>query len=676
MPPTDKPENIKYRLLEIRADDPDGVNIEARTVPLAISSEEPYQRWDGVEILGHAPGEIRLDRLMNNAPLLDMHDRYEQIGVILPESVNVADDGVLRATAKISRSAKGEEILNDIVDGIRTKVSVGYIEHKRECEEDEEKRPTGRYRLIDWEPYEVSIVSMAADETVGVGKMAAVIESTYNPDYRPGDLIHPNGWTAGGKVYKIIVSDSSTGTGTDYPPDMDPAGTPPAPVEPAAEAAKPEQGNQRMEDLKPGGPEPATPDNVVEIERTARETERRRMVEIDATAKRYPQHTELAEKAKAEGWPLDRFREELLNAIESAPVPTASVGMSKKEIGEYSLMRLIKSIADKTPDASLEREISADLAKRFGPPRGVYVPDDLGIRTLSVGSDGDLVGTDHRGDLFIDVLRNVPLVQQMGARMLMGLVGDVDIPRKTAASSITWDATETTDATESEPTFDSVSLSPKTAAAYTDMTRKLTLQSDPSVEDMIRQDLREAVILGVDFGAINGSGSDGEPTGILQTSGIGDVSLGTTGGPPTYAKIVEVWQNVAQDNALMGNLGWLTNAKAIGKMATVDIGEDTGKHIFDLNTIGPDGFGRMLGYRVGISNQVPSDLVETTTDLSALIFGNWSDLLIGQWGALDLVASREALLLSGGIRIVVHMSIDVAVRHPESFAAIQDMNTT
>lgn len=139
---------------------------EARTVELAFSSTAPVERWFGEEILDHAAASVRMERIRDGAPLLLDHSSRQQIGVI--DSARIDADGVGRAQVRFSRGALGEEILQDVADGIRTKVSVGYLVHQMDLEASGDDGD--RYRITDWEPMEVSIVSIPADASVGVGR--------------------------------------------------------------------------------------------------------------------------------------------------------------------------------------------------------------------------------------------------------------------------------------------------------------------------------------------------------------------------------------------------------------------------------------------------------------------------------------------------------------------------
>ncbi|HHW4681245.1 MAG TPA: HK97 family phage prohead protease, partial [Xylella taiwanensis] len=143
------------------------VNAEARTVELAFSSEAAeVPTWWGLEVLGHGPGEVRMQRLNDGAALLMDHNHRDQIGVI--ESASIDSDQRGRAVVRFGRSERAEEIFRDVIDGIRKHVSVGYFAHAMELIEKRGDEPV--YRVTDWEPFEISIVGVPADPSVGVGR--------------------------------------------------------------------------------------------------------------------------------------------------------------------------------------------------------------------------------------------------------------------------------------------------------------------------------------------------------------------------------------------------------------------------------------------------------------------------------------------------------------------------
>jgi HK97 family phage major capsid protein len=256
----------------------------------------------------------------------------------------------------------------------------------------------------------------------------------------------------------------------------------------------------------------------------------------------------------------------------------------------------------------------------------------------------------------------------LGANMMNNLVGNIAIPRQTGGATAYWVA-ESGAVTESQAAFDQVTLSPETVGAFSDISRRLLLQSSMDVEAFVRNDLATTLALEIDRAAINGSGSSNQPTGILNVSGIGSVVGGTNGAAPDWADIVDLESAVAVDNADVGTLGYLTNSAVRGKLLQTEKASSTGQFIWtDNNTL--------RGYKAAVSNQVPSTLTKGSSSVcSAIIFGNWNDLLIGTWGGIDINIDTSTGSASGTVRVVALQDVDVAVRHAESFAAMQDATT-
>ena len=214
-------------------------------------------------------------------------------------------------------------------------------------------------------------------------------------------------------------------------------------------------------------------------------------------------------------------------------------------------------------------------------------------------------------------------------------------------------------------------MAPKTIAQYVDLSRKLMMQSYPSVEQIIRDDMLRQFAAKIDDVAIEGGGSN-EPTGITGTNGIGSVAIGTNGGAITYAKIADLEKEVAIDNALGGNLSFLTNPKVVSAMRTIPrqaSGVECNFILNDTNSI--------LGYGVASSTLVPGDLTKGASSgvCSAMIFGNFADLMIGMFGGLDVLVDPYTGSSTGATRIAMFQDVDVAVSHAESFAAILDITT-
>lgn len=347
-------------------------------------------------------------------------------------------------------------------------------------------------------------------------------------------------------------------------------------------------------------------------------------------------------------------------AVESrafdAPVQQ-DVGMTKGEIKRFNLMRAINALANPTDRAAqraaaFEFECSEAAQRAFGQSaQGILVPADVlrnwSKRDLNTSDDAGLVGQQFRPDAFVDVLRNASSVMQAGATMLTGLQGNVKIPKKSSASSGGWFA-EGSAAAESEMGITAITMAPKTVGAFTDVTRNLMMQGSPDVETLIRSDLAESLARSIDLGALAGTGQNGQPTGIRATSGINTRDFAATN--PTFAEIVGMETEVAVDNALLGNLAYIINASMAGALKTTT--KDSGSGQFVLQD------GQINGYRAIVSNQVAA---------GDAYFGNFSDLLIGMWGGLDILVDPYTASTAGTVRIVAMQSVDVAVRHAVSF---------
>ena len=380
-----------------------------------------------------------------------------------------------------------------------------------------------------------------------------------------------------------------------------------------------------------------------------------------------------------------------------------TIQLSASEIEKYSICRGI--ISQLTRGNSLEVEISNQIKKDCGGEighrglAGLMVPSDLpfgvkGSRALAlaeaqratsataygatVGTTGgsSLVATTLLAASFIDVLRAKAKVMSLGPTLLSGLVGNVAIPRQDTPASAYWLSPEGSDATESEGTFDQVTLSPKTVGARSQYTRQLLMQSTPDIEMLVRNDLAKVLALAIDAASISGTGANGQPTGILNTVGIGSVALGANGAPLTIDALIELETALTEANVDEENLAYLTNAKQIGVLKQLK--DANGRYlwtqypgVFGQRTPAP---GEINGYPVARSNNVPSNLTKGTgTNLSAAIFGNWSDLVIGEWGAIEILPNPYgAGFNSGSIDIRALQSVDVKLRHAASFAAITD----
>ncbi len=372
------------------------------------------------------------------------------------------------------------------------------------------------------------------------------------------------------------------------------------------------------------------------------------------------------------------FLDEAERRAVGRPVSGTGDANLDSELRNFSLVKAIAAASGMNVDAGREREISAELERRSGrKAQGIMVPMaalEQRVLTTALPADGpgsNLVSMDHRGDLFVDALRQRLVIRRLGARIISGLVGSLEIPNLKASASTGWVA-ENAALTASDPKFGSITMTPKHAGGIVEMSRQMLMQSSPDVEALVRADLSAVLAEAVDKVAVVGGGAN-EPSGIMATSGIGSVAIGATGGALTWDKINDLMAELEIDNADEGALAFLTNSKVrnAARKALKVTGDASGGFLWsDPNTL--------AGYPAAVTNLVPSDLTKSTgTGLSALIFGNFSDLILGFWSELDLLVNpyESTAYAKGNVSVRAMMTLDLAVRHPESFAAIKDITT-
>jgi HK97 family phage major capsid protein len=342
---------------------------------------------------------------------------------------------------------------------------------------------------------------------------------------------------------------------------------------------------------------------------------------------------------------------------------------------DFSVVRAIQASASGNwSQAGLEREVNQELEHLHGRrSQGFFVPQEghWGKRDYVKGTasaGGNLVATDLLAGNFVEALRDRLAVAELGATMLSGLVGDVSIPKRTGSASSYWFGADNADAvTESTGT---IAMSPKTVGCYSKFSRLMQLQATPDIEQLIRADFVALLADAIDTAAINGSGSSSQPTGILQTSGIGSVAGGTNGLAPTLDHLLDLKKEVAVDNADIGTCGFLTNSKVESVLAKAKDSQSQ----YLLSPYGTElGRSQIAGRRFEVSNNVPSNLTKGSgTNLSAVIYGNFADLLIGMFGQLEILVDPYTDFAKGTVGVRALQSIDIAVRHAESFAVMQD----
>lgn len=616
-------------------------------VEMSISSEAPYERWFGIEILRHSPESVDLSRLSDGRhPFLVGHDTEKQVGVIKRAFLDT-DDKKVRGAVKFSRSAFAQEIRQDVEDEIRTLISVGYmIDEVEEVEKAADGTETVKRRLSGeeferemlkehgadfyragqaaarakgseppvfvvtrWQPFEASVVPVPADVTVGIGRSAGVESPSQTPGTPP----------------LIIVE------------------------------------KRKMENTK-----------------TPAELEIERRDGIQALAEAYAKWLDPKDGPDAvrNGRSVDQFKDFIIQKMESRHTDTSQmhIGMNRAEAKRYSFGRaLVASVTGDWSKAGLEMECSRAVEKIMGrAPEGFFVPFDIFRRDFNVGTSseaGNLVGTELRPDLYTDALRNAMVMGRLGVRFLTGLSSNLDLPRKTTAGTLGM-LTEIGSASETAPVTAKATLSPKRIGAFTEVSKQALIQSAMSLEDLIRDDLVTGAAVLLEYQCINGAGTGAEIKGLRNVTGIGTVVGGTHGLAPAWSHIVDLESACANANAEPDRVaGYLINTKLRGKLKQTQFATN-------LPFIWQNGDMPLNGYRAAVTNNVPSNLTKgtsTTVCSAALFSSDWTMTTIGLFGAPDVTVDPYSKADTGQVKITLNQFADMQHRQPAAVSKIDDL---
>jgi len=632
---------------------------KGRSRAMSFSSEAPVERWFGREILDHSPKSVRMD-FMNSgrAPLLLNHDMRQQIGVM--DSAIIGADRVGRGNGRFSRTQLASDILADVDDGIRSNTSVGYRVHAMRLESTDDEMDT--YRSTDWEPIENSIVPVPADTTVGVGR-AVVLP----PDAGPtGETTHP--------TEAALEAASSS----------------PAPAETSREVSIPALTATSKEPSMAEANAAAGASADPKISATQAENERRQAIQnlckankIDARveARWIAEGTQLVDVRDANGRVVEAgVASQILDVMEARgrqnPMQAAALGLSAREADRFSLFRAVRALrfGGQRPklieEAAYEIECSNAVGKRLGREltSSILIPSEVLQRPLgeaasramatTPGSKGGyLVNVQNMG--FIDILRNRSVAMNMGARVISGLQGNVIFPRQTGKVTVTWQAGEGTSVTAADQTLGQLSMTPKTCIAITDVSEQLLAQSSPSAEAFVMADLAADVAIdGVDNASINGTGG-AQPLGIKNTTGV---TTGQSASTFSYTKALAFPVAAGAVNAIRGNPGWVTNIAGAAIAMQRQRFTSTDSPLWEGDLLD----GRLVGFRAMSSEQLAS---------ANIIFGSWDELVIGEWGVLELSTDNGGTRFNTaqvGIRAM--WMVDIMLRYPQAFVVGTDLS--
>ncbi|MGV7194302.1 phage major capsid protein [Xanthomonas axonopodis] len=294
-------------------------------------------------------------------------------------------------------------------------------------------------------------------------------------------------------------------------------------------------------------------------------------------------------------------------------------------------------------------EQHAEMERRHGPAKhgGILVPlSAFEKRANTTATAPELIATQHRADLYIGPLRNSLLVQRLGVRTLTGLTGNVSIPKAGAGLSSGWVA-EGQPLPESQMDFESVTLTPRHVGGITEMSRQLIQQSAPAIEDLVREELSFAVASAIDKSIIAGTGANGQPQGIIGRTGV----LTVTELPGSWSAVLDIEQKLAALNITPS--GWYTSPGILTTLRKVLKAPSAGSDYVATTA-------RIGELPVASSNAAPTNTA---------ILGDWSQVLLGQWGAVEILVNpyAETPYRRGGVLVRAMATVDVAVRHEAAF---------
>ena len=343
-------------------------------------------------------------------------------------------------------------------------------------------------------------------------------------------------------------------------------------------------------------------------------------------------------------------------SLGSTPEP---LGLSKKESKSYSVTNAMKQLVSGRGVEGLEKEVSDAIASRSGrETHGFFLASQRDLVAGTATDGAELVPTDTRGGDFIDALRPNMVTMQAGVRVLNGLKGDVSIPRKSSTSTATFKA-EVTAHSNTEPQFESVTLTPRHLGTYTDVSKQLLAQGSPDVDALIRDDLNKAIAVGLDTAVIQGAGSGSNaPQGVIGATGVSAITIAdNSGGEPTTAEFHTFLKELDDDNALRDNCSWITTPTIAAAAKQTLLTSAVSGYQWDMsnNTI--------LGYPAYSTANIPDERT---------ILGDFSEYILGIWDGIEIVYDPFSGAKTRTVTFVLNLMCDGDVRQPKAFAVSDD----
>ena len=348
----------------------------------------------------------------------------------------------------------------------------------------------------------------------------------------------------------------------------------------------------------------------------------------------------------------------------------------KKDIRRFSISKFLRQALPGETMDGIEAEMAQEGKREFaesikGSAEGVFLPSTL-LRTYYYTNASESgygqAFIEQTALTYIGKLRNATLGRKLGVRYLDGLQGQIAFV--TGGADAAWVAEEAA-ASKQKPAYSKAVMSPKRLQVLQGVTYDLMHQSSKALDDLIMEDFVKAHAVALDAAIFTGSGSSGQPTGVLAAANTNSIAIDTNGGPLTYALLVQMETEVGIDNGLLDDtLAYVSNAKVQGKLKTIP--QIAGYPYYLMND------GKVNGYPFYMSNAIPSNLTKGSSEgvCSAAVFGNWSEVLVGSWGGLQIIVDPYTAKANGVLEISAAAYHDILVRTPAAFCKIVDITTT
>ena len=567
-----------------------------------------------------------MSRCKDGLVILDTHGG-DQIGLMSVELY----DRKMGGPVEFCTGARAQEIKQDAVRKLRRNTSVGYRVDADSYRLEGEQDGIPVVRAMSWMPYEASFVPVPADPGVGVGRAEQEIKENNNP---PAIV-------AGMETKKMSEKLERKLSGDDV-------------VEIYRLA--------RAFNMEPG-----LADEHVKSDKSVEDF--RALTLKKAEEDRKESERKLAEASKKPDRPAIRADADAAQIF--SPEEKRTIEKRFSILNVFRHLDAIRTGAKSPVDIGYERELSDEIAKRSGKPaQGFYIPHSapIGMRAdpfLKTSNGSAFVATNLLTGQFIDALRSKMVLAQAGVTTLSGLTGDVAIPK---GGSITggWVDGENGAGTEGKPSVTQVTGTPKTASGWTDISRRLMLQSSIDAEAFVQNELMNTLARLIEVAAFAGTNANGQPKGLISQAGVNTPTV--TANAPTRAQMLSFIENIMTDNAEFPNQSWIMRPTGWATLANTANGSVT-----ILNKAGSENVGggplpgflldtatkTMLGFPYHVTTNVPNH---------ALFFGAWSQLVIGLWSGVDLTVDPYTNSTTGAVRIVALQDADIMCRNGQAFS--------